>query len=104
MDSPWNPENWAKLLSVYGPSGAALLVLIVGVKIAGGALKKSAPGSRRMYQWIYSANWLVFFALLAVSVICWVVSLRPESAIRGTFENLQGSESVLDESKPRPQG
>ncbi len=96
MTDSINPEGWTRLLSTYGPSAAALLVLVVGVSMAGNAMKDASRSDHLLMRRIYAANWIGFFVLLAVAVGSWFIfSIRHEFTIAGTLEHLQGSEGIF---------
>ena len=86
--------NIVKLLYTYGPF--ALLVFFVYViegKVRGVLKDPAIPG--KVGFPIYCATWAVIFGLCGGVVYIWVLfNVSSEATIRGTFENIQSTQSV----------
>ena len=89
-------EAWVKLLYTYGPF--ALLVFFVFVT-EGKARKANKELHNKVSISIYVANWVIIFGLVTCAIYAWYrINISEEYVIQGTFENLEGSETLTSRS------
>jgi hypothetical protein len=88
-----NYFDFIKVIYLYGPSALLVFILVFAESKARSALKDAPAGNVVLFKAIYSGVWITFFSLVAV--ICFMFyNANREATIEGTFENLEGSDTV----------
>jgi hypothetical protein len=93
-----NAEAWVKLLYTYGPFAILVFFVFVTERKTRLAKNEAPRGEKRTLMMLYLLNWMVIFGLVIFSVYAWYqinVYKEKEQMIKGTIENLSGSETVV---------
>jgi hypothetical protein len=88
-------ETWVKILYTYGPFAILVFLVFVTERKSRVAMKEASPDEKKTFIGIYILNWAAIFGLVVFSVYAWgQINLDKEATLRGTIENLSGSENV----------